>query len=208
MSNVKRVSDLIPGQEVVPVVVIEDQQQAQGLAQALLDGGINVIEITLRDAYAVSAIEYIKQNFPDMVILAGTVTSSEQLREVVKAGADGIISPGLTPALLETAKEQDIAYLPGVASGSDILLGMEYGLTEFKLFPATVVGGVGALKAFSGPFGQIRFCPTGGVSPSNVKEFLALPNVMCVGGSWIAPQGLVREGNWAEITRLCKEAKA
>ena len=208
MSNVKRVSDLIPGQEVVPVVVIEDQQQAQGLAQALLDGGINVIEITLRDAYAVSAIEYIKQNFPDMVILAGTVTSSEQLREVVKAGADGIISPGLTPALLETAKEQDIAYLPGVASGSDILLGMEYGLTEFKLFPATVVGGVGALKAFSGPFGQIRFCPTGGVSPSNVKEFLALPNVMCVGGSWIAPQGLVRDGNWAEITRLCKEAKA
>ena len=208
MSNVKRVSDLIPGQEVVPVVVIEDQQQAQGLAQALLDGGINVIEITLRDAYAVSAIEYIKQNFPDMVILAGTVTSSEQLREVVKAGADGIISPGLTPALLETAKEQDIAYLPGVATGSDILLGMEYGLTEFKLFPATVVGGVGALKAFSGPFGQIRFCPTGGVSPSNVKEFLALPNVMCVGGSWIAPQGLVRDGNWAEITRLCKEAKA
>ena len=208
MSNVKRVSDLIPGQKVVPVVVIEDQQQAQGLAQALLDGGINVIEITLRDAYAVSAIEYIKQNFPDMVILAGTVTSSEQLREVVKAGADGIISPGLTPALLETAKEQDIAYLPGVATGSDILLGMEYGLTEFKLFPATVVGGVGSLKAFSGPFGQIRFCPTGGVSPSNVKEFLALPNVMCVGGSWIAPQGLVRDGNWAEITRLCKEAKA
>ena len=207
MSNVKRVSDLIPGQEVVPVVVIEDQQQAQGLAQALLDGGINVIEITLRDAYAVSAIEYIKQNFSDMVILAGTVTSSEQLREVVKAGADGIISPGLTPALLETAKEQDIAYLPGVATGSDILLGMEYGLTEFKLFPATVVGGVGALKAFSGPFGQIRFCPTGGVSPSNVKEFLALPNVMCVGGSWIAPQGLVRDGNWAEITRLCKEVK-
>ena len=118
MSNVKRVSDLIPGQKVVPVVVIEDQQQAQGLAQALLDGGINVIEITLRDAYAVSAIEYIKQNFPDMVILAGTVTSSEQLREVVKAGADGIISPGLTPALLETAKEQDIAYLPGVATVS------------------------------------------------------------------------------------------
>jgi len=208
MSNAKRVSDLITGQEVVPVVVIEDQQQAQGLAEALLAGGITVIEITLRNSYGVSAIEYIKKNYPDMVVLAGTVTNSDQLREVVKAGVDGIISPGITRALLETAKELDVAYLPGVATGSEILLGMEYGLTEFKLFPATVVGGIGALKAYSGPFGHIRFCPTGGVSESNVKEFLALPNVMCVGGSWIAPSGLVREGNWAEITRLSKAARA
>lgn len=208
MSNAKRVSDLITGQEVVPVVVIEDQQQAQGLAEALLAGGITVIEITLRNSYGVSAIEYIKKNYPDMVVLAGTVTSSDQLREVVNAGVDGIISPGITRALLETAKELDVAYLPGVATGSEILLGMEYGLTEFKLFPATVVGGIGALKAYSGPFGHIRFCPTGGVSESNVKDFLALPNVMCVGGSWIAPSSLVREGNWAEITRLSKAARA
>ena len=208
MSNAKRVSDLITGQEVVPVVVIEDQQQAQGLAEALLAGGITVIEITLRNSYGVSAIEYIKKNYPDMVVLAGTVTSSDQLRDVVKAGVDGIISPGITRALLETAKELDVAYLPGVATGSEILLGMEYGLTEFKLFPATVVGGIGALKAYSGPFGHIRFCPTGGVSESNVKDFLALPNVMCVGGSWIAPSSLVREGNWAEITRLSKAARA
>ena len=208
MSNAKKVSDLITGQEVVPVVVIEDQQQAQGLAEALLAGGITVIEITLRNSYGVSAIEYIKKNYPDMVVLAGTVTSSDQLREVVNAGVDGIISPGITRALLETAKELDVAYLPGVATGSEILLGMEYGLTEFKLFPATVVGGIGALKAYSGPFGHIRFCPTGGVSESNVKDFLALPNVMCVGGSWIAPSSLVREGNWAEITRLSKAARA
>ena len=208
MSNAKRVSDLITGQEVVPVVVIEDQQQAQGLAEALLAGGITVIEITLRNSYGVSAIEYIKKNYPDMVVLAGTVTSSDQLRDVVKAGVDGIISPGITRALLETAKELDVAYLPGVATGSEILLGMEYGLTEFKLFPATVVGGIGALKADSGPFGHIRFCPTGGVSESNVKDFLALPNVMCVGGSWIAPSSLVREGNWTEITRLSKAARA
>lgn len=208
MSNVKKVSDLITGQEVVPVVVIEDQEQAKGLAEALLAGGINVIEITLRNSYGISAIEYIKKNYPDMVVLAGTVTSSDQLRDVVKAGVDGIISPGITRALLETAKELDVAYLPGVATGSEILLGMEYGLTEFKLFPATVVGGIGALKAYSGPFGHIRFCPTGGVSESNVKDFLALQNVMCVGGSWIAPSSLVREGNWAEITRLSKATRA
>ncbi len=207
MSNVKLVSDLITGQEVVPVVVIEDQQQAHGLAQALLDGGINVIEITLRNAYGVSAIAYIKQNFPDMVVLAGTVTNPEQFKAVVDAGVDGIISPGLTPSLLQIAKDLDVPFLPGVATSSDILIGMEYGLTEFKLFPATVVGGMGALKAYNGPFSSIRFCPTGGVSPSNFKEFLALPNVMCVGGSWLAPLSLVREGNWAEITRLCKATK-
>lgn len=207
MSSVKRVSDLITGQKVVPVVVIEDQQQAHGLAEALLAGGINVIEITLRNAYGVSAIAYIKKTFSDMVVLAGTVTNSEQFKAVAEAGVDGVISPGLTPALLQTAKELDVPFLPGVATSSDILTGMEYGLTEFKLFPATVVGGIGALKAYNGPFSSIRFCPTGGVSPSNLDEFLALPNVMCVGGSWLAPLSLVREGNWEEITRLCKETK-
>lgn len=207
MSNTTQVSELIKGQEVVPVVVIENEEQAVGLAGALLEGGINVIEITLRNAYGIKAVSLIKQKFPEMVVLAGTVNTAQQLRDVVKAGVDGIISPGLTVSLLEAAREEKIPYLPGVGTASEVLLAIEHGLTECKLFPATVVGGIGALKAFNGPFSQIRFCPTGGVSPDNFKDFLALPNVMCVGGSWLAPLSLVREGNWAEITRLCKETK-
>jgi len=207
VSNTTQVSELIKGQEVVPVVVIENEEQAIGLAGALLEGGINVIEITLRNAYGIKAVSLIKQKFPEMVVLAGTVNTAQQLRDVVKAGVDGIISPGLTVSLLEAAREEKIPYLPGVGTASEVLLAIEHGLTECKLFPATVVGGIGALKAFNGPFSQIRFCPTGGVSPDNFKDFLALPNVMCVGGSWLAPLSLVREGNWAEITRLCQETK-
>jgi len=198
------VSEMLGDQKVVPVVVIENQEQALGLAQALLDGGINVIEITLRNAYGIKAIELIKQQFPDMVVLAGTVNLPAQMVAVVKAGVDAIISPGITESLLKTAKQQDVPYLPGVATASDLMLAMEYGIRECKLFPATVVGGISALKAFSGPFSEIRFCPTGGVSESNYHDFLALPNVMCVGGSWLAPSSLVRDGNWSAISDLCK----
>jgi len=205
--NVKNkmvVSEMLGDQKVVPVVVIESEEQALGLAQALLDGGINVIEITLRNSYGVKAIEVIKLNFPEMVVLAGTVNLPAQMVAVVKAGVDAIISPGITENLLKTAKQQGIPYLPGVATASEVMLAMEYGLRECKLFPATVVGGLGALKAFSGPFGEMKFCPTGGVSESNYHDFLALPNVMCVGGSWVAPAKLVQAGDWQAITNLCK----
>ncbi|NNC99423.1 MAG: bifunctional 4-hydroxy-2-oxoglutarate aldolase/2-dehydro-3-deoxy-phosphogluconate aldolase [Gammaproteobacteria bacterium] len=208
MSNSTTVSELLSGQSIVPVVVIENKQQALGLAQALVDGGINVIEITLRNDYGIHAIGAVKTAFPDMLTLAGTVTSAQEMVDVVNAGVDGIISPGLTPALLQTAEEQKIAYLPGVATPSDILLGMQHGLMEFKLFPATVVGGVGALKAFGGPFPELKFCPTGGVGEVNFREFLALANVMCVGGSWIAPAAMIAEENWQGITDLCLAATA
>lgn len=204
MKNLPVVSELLGDQKVVPVVVIENEEQANGLAKALLDGGVSVIEITLRNAYGIKAIEVIKQNYPDMIVLAGTVNSAAQLVAVVKAGVDGVISPGITQSLLETAQQQGVPYLPGVATASEVLMAMEYGLRECKLFPATVVGGIGALKAFNGPFPEMTFCPTGGVSEANHQEFLALPNVMCVGGSWIAPTKLVTEGRWAEITELCK----
>ncbi len=191
-------------QQVVPVVVIENEEQALGLAQALLDGGINVIEITLRNSYGVTAIEVIKKNFPDMVVLAGTVNVSEQMIAVMEAGVDAVISPGISKSLLKTAEKIGIPYLPGVATASDLMLATEFGISECKLFPATVVGGIGALKAFGGPFGDIMFCPTGGVSESNYLDFLALPNVMCVGGSWLAPAKMVREGDWPGITSLCR----
>ena len=208
MGKAANVSDLLKGQKIVPVVIIENESQALGLAQALIDGGINVIEVTLRNDYGMKAIELIKQRYPDMLVLAGTVNTSAQMVDVIEAGADGIVSPGITTKLLETAQEQAIPYLPGVSSASDVLLAMEYGLTECKLFPATVVGGMSALKAFKSPFSTIQFCPTGGVNEKNFKEFLALPNVMCVGGSWVSPTDLIESENWAEITRLCENAVA
>lgn len=204
MHTQSKVSDLLNGQQVVPVVVIENEEQAIGLSQALLDGGVSVIEITLRNDYGLKAIELIKQRFPQMLVLAGTVNTAEQMRAVVRVGVDGIISPGITQGLLATAKELNIPYLPGVATASEVLLAIEYGLSECKLFPATVVGGLSALKAFNGPFGGIGFCPTGGVSADNYQDFLALPNVICVGGSWLAPSSMVREGDWQSITQLCK----
>jgi len=204
VNNQPVVSELLNGQKVVPVVVIDDAEQAHGLANALLDGGVSVIEVTLRNAYGVKAIEVIKQHYPQMVVLAGTVNTPAQLVAVVKAGVDGIISPGLTPSLLDTARQQGVPYLPGVATASEVLLAMEYGLRECKLFPASVVGGISALKALNGPFPSMQFCPTGGVNEGNYQDFLALPNVMCVGGSWLAPSSLVSEGKWLEITALCK----
>lgn len=199
-------SDLLVGQKVIPVVVIDNQASALNLAQALLDGGVNVIEITLRNEYGLHAIEIIKRTFPQMVVLAGTVNHAESMQKVVAAGVDGVISPGLTPELLAAARALTIPYMPGVATGSEILLAMQYGLQECKLFPASVVGGVPALKAFGGPFPAMRFCPTGGVDLSNYAEYLALPNVMCVGGSWLAPSRLINRGDWAAITQLCVAA--
>ncbi len=207
VTKTQLVSEMIGDQKVMPVVVIENEEQAMSLAQALLDGGVNVIEITLRNAYGVKAIEVIKQNFPEMVVLAGTVNLPAQMVAVVKAGVDAIISPGITESLLKTAKEQGIPYLPGVATASEVMLAMEYGLRECKLFPATVVGGISALKAFSGPFGEMKFCPTGGVNEANYQDFLALPNVMCVGGSWIAPSSAVKNGEWSAITAACKAVR-
>ncbi len=204
VNTLPAVSTLLGNQKVVPVVVIENEEQAHGLAQALIDGGVTVIEITLRNAFATEAIRLIKQHYPTMVVLAGTVNSAAQYAEVVEAGVDGVISPGITQGLLEAAMQHGVPYLPGVATPSEVLLGIEYGLTECKLFPATVVGGMSALKAFNGPFSNVKFCPTGGVSESNYQEFLALPNVVCVGGSWLAPSKLVADGKWGEITELCK----
>jgi len=198
------VSGLLSGQKVIPVVAVEDNQQALGLGQALLEGGVSVIEVTLRNHFAIDAIELIKQQYPQMLVLAGTVNSSDAMHDVIAAGADGVISPGLTPSLLDTAHDKGVAFLPGVATASEMLLAIEYGLSECKLFPASVVGGVDALKAFHGPFPDLRFCPTGGINSANYQDYLGLPNVICVGGSWIAPTSMIVAHNWAEITQLCK----
>ncbi|MFD1382009.1 bifunctional 4-hydroxy-2-oxoglutarate aldolase/2-dehydro-3-deoxy-phosphogluconate aldolase [Rhodanobacter aciditrophus] len=192
---------------VVPVIVVDSAEQAVNLGKALVAGGVPVLEVTMRTEAALEAITALRKEVPDAIVGAGTVCSREQYVQAVEAGAQFIISPGATPDLLKVGKEYDIPYLPAVATISDILLGMEYGYDHFKFFPAEVNGGVKALKAFGGPLPQIRFCPTGGIGASNFKDYLALDNVLCVGGSWIVPTDLVRAGKWDEITELAKSVQ-
>ena len=190
---------------VMPVMVIESIGQALPLAEALYKGGIDVFEITLRSECALAAIALIRKEMPHCLVGAGTVLNAEQFRLAVDAGSDFVLTPGLTEELLKTSGEVEVPLIPGVASAGDIMLSLSYGIHCMKLFPATVLGGEGMLKALAGPFPEVTFCPTGGINPQNYKYFLELPNVACVGGSWIAPAKLICEGNWKEITRLAAE---
>ena len=190
---------------VVPVIVVENVEQAINLGKALVAGGVPVLEVTLRTEAALDAIAALREQVPEAIVGAGTVCTREQYIKAVEAGSQFIISPGMTPDLLAVGNEYDVPYLPAVATISDILLGIEYGYDHFKFFPAEINGGVKALKAFAGPLADINFCPTGGVSPANYKDYLALPNVLCVGGSWIVPKDLIDAGKWDEITALAKQ---
>lgn len=189
---------------VIPVIAINDADEALNLAHALMAGGINVLEITLRTPAALKAIENIASHNSDAVVGAGTVLNAEDLKRVCDAGAKFAISPGMTPSLLEAAKKMDFTLLPGVATASDIMMGLEFGYDRFKLFPAVTAGGMGALKSFGGPFQSVKFCPTGGINAANADDFLSLQNVLCVGGSWVAPQKLIDAGAYEEITAITK----
>ena len=191
---------------VIPVLVIESVEHALPIAEALLAGGISVLEITLRTPAALEIIDSLRQALPEATIGAGTVTSAAQLRQATEAGAQFLISPGLTPALLEAACAQSVPLLPGVSSISELLTGMEFGLECFKFFPAEAAGGTAMLKAIAGPLPAIRFCPTGGINPGNAAQYLSLPNVRCVGGSWLVTADIIARQDWAEITRLSQAA--
>jgi len=193
---------------VVPVMVIHKLEQAVPLAKALMAGGIRVLEITLRTPVAVEAIRAISQDVPGAIVGAGTVVRPEELTVVAKAGAVFAISPGLTVELLQAANQGTIPLIPGISTVSELMTGMALDYTHFKFFPAEAAGGVKMLKAISGPFPQITFCPTGGITLDNYLNYLALGNVACIGGSWIAPQGAMDQGDWAKITVLSKEAVA
>lgn len=193
---------------VVPVIVINKLEHAVPLAKALVAGGVRVLEVTLRTACALDAIRAIAQDVPDAIIGAGTVTNVEQLAQVTAAGAQFAISPGLTEPLLKAAVAGTIPLIPGIATVSELMLGMDYGLREFKFFPAEANGGVKALQAIAGPFSQVRFCPTGGISPKNYRDYLALKSVLCIGGSWLVPNDALEAGDYARITELAKEAVA
>lgn len=199
-------ADIMRISPIIPVIAVDNVDQAIDLAHALLEGGIKVMEITLRTTAALSAIKNISLEVPDVVVGAGTVLDSEDLSKVIDAGARFAISPGSTTALLKTAQTEQFPLLPGVATASELMHGMDLGYEHFKLFPAVVAGGIGALNAFSGPFPQAQFCPTGGVNISNMNDFLALKNVICVGGTWLAPKDLINAGNFAKIRDIAHDS--
>ena len=191
---------------VIPVMVIKKLEHAVPLARALVTGGVKVLEITLRTAAAVDAIAAICREVPDAVVGAGTVTTPEELNAVAQAGAVFAISPGLTPELLEAANRGSIALIPGISTISELMTGLSRGYSHFKFFPAEAAGGIKMLKAIAGPFPKVTFCPTGGISPDNYRDYLALANVAWVGGSWIVPGEALEQGDWGRITGLAGEA--
>jgi 2-dehydro-3-deoxyphosphogluconate aldolase / (4S)-4-hydroxy-2-oxoglutarate aldolase len=191
---------------VVPVIVIKDLADAVPMAKALVAGGIKVLEVTLRTPVAMDAIRLLATEVPDAIVGAGTVTTAKQLEEVIAAGARFAISPGSTRELLQAGKDSSIPLIPGIASISELMEGTAVGYTHFKFFPAEAAGGVKTLKSIHGPFSDIRFCPTGGINEKNFKEYLALPNVRCVGGSWIVPDDAIKNKEWHKITELCLAA--
>jgi len=206
MQHTQRLDEICATAPVIPVLKLDNAEQALGICSALVKGGLKVLEITLRNDYGLEAIKQISQALPDATVGAGTVTTPEQYDACIASGADFIVSPGATPKLLAHGAQASIPLLPGVASVSEAMAGMELGYERFKLFPAVVVGGVDLLKAFYGPLANLKFCPTGGVKPSNADEFLQLPNVMCVGGTWMTPNDLITQKNWAAIEALAVEA--
>ena len=191
---------------VVPVMVIEKLEQAVPLARALVAGGIRVLEITLRTPVALEAIRIISREVDGALVGAGTVTRAEELTAVAEAGAVFAISPGLTGELLDAANQGPIALIPGIATISELMTGLARGYNHFKFFPAEAAGGVKMLKAMAGPFPQITFCPTGGITPANYRDYLALKNVACIGGSWVAPQTAMDQEDWPRISALAREA--
>ncbi|KZM76898.1 bifunctional 4-hydroxy-2-oxoglutarate aldolase/2-dehydro-3-deoxy-phosphogluconate aldolase [Cellulosimicrobium sp. I38E] len=191
---------------VVPVVVVDDAEQGVLVASALRDGGLPVAEVTFRTAGARAAIAAIAREVPDVLVGAGTVVNAAQVDEAVEAGARFLVSPGLSAAVVRRAQEVGVPVLPGVATPSDVIAALDLGLDALKLFPANVVGGPAAVKAFSAPFPGLRFVPTGGVSAANLLDYLALPSVLAAGGSWMVDAALVRAGDTAEITRRTREA--
>ncbi|WP_199501762.1 bifunctional 4-hydroxy-2-oxoglutarate aldolase/2-dehydro-3-deoxy-phosphogluconate aldolase [Helicobacter pylori] len=193
---------------IVPVVVIENIKDAVPLAQSLIEGGIHIIEVTLRSSCALEAIELIAKNAPKIRVGAGTILNPTQLEQAQNRGAEFLISPGLTIKLLEYAKKKDMPLIPGVSSSSEVMQALELGYNALKFFPAEYCGGVKLLNAFNGPFKGVKFCPTGGISTDNMHSYLNLENVLCVGGSWLTPKNLIQNKEWDKITEICKRSLA
>jgi 2-dehydro-3-deoxyphosphogluconate aldolase/(4S)-4-hydroxy-2-oxoglutarate aldolase len=206
MNTNASIAEILQLSPVMPVVTIEDASTAPDLARALARGGIRVIEVTLRTPQALAAIDAIASQVPEICVGAGTVMSPDDLNLAANAGATFAISPGATRELLAAGANFRIPYLPAVATASELMIALAAGFRFFKLFPANVAGGIQALKAFYGPFAEARFCPTGGINLQTAGAYLDLPNVLCVGGSWLTPGDLVKSRDWGRIESLAREA--
>jgi len=192
---------------VIPVIVLNDIAHAVPMARALVAGGIRMLEVTLRTPQALACMEAIAREVPEAVVGAGTVRSQADAQAAVNAGARFAVSPGYTSALGQACRALGLPLLPGVSTGSEIMQAQADGYQQLKFFPAVQAGGLAMLKAWSGPFFDVDFCPTGGLTPENAPQFLALPNVRCVGGSWLVPADALAAGDWARITALAAQAK-
>jgi 2-dehydro-3-deoxyphosphogluconate aldolase/(4S)-4-hydroxy-2-oxoglutarate aldolase len=197
--------DLAP---VIPVIVLKDARDAVPLARALVEGGLPVIEVTLRTPVALDAIARIAAEVPQAVVGAGTVLTRHQVDQAVSSGAGFLVSPGATPQLLAALVGSGLPFLPGVSTASEAMTLLEQGVTEMKFFPAQAAGGVPYLKSLAGPLPDARFCPTGGIDLANARDYLALPNVACVGGSWLMPATAVESRDWGRVEQLAREAAA
>jgi 2-dehydro-3-deoxyphosphogluconate aldolase/(4S)-4-hydroxy-2-oxoglutarate aldolase len=202
----KRLTEILTAAPVVPVLTIEDRATAIPLARALVAGGLTALEVTLRTPAGLDCIRAIKAEVEGCNVGAGTVLDRRQLDEAVAAGAVFLVSPGASPKLIDAAQASPVPFLPGVATAGEAMTLAEQGFTTLKFFPAEPAGGIAYLKALGAPLPAIRFCPTGGVGARNAAEYLALQNVVCVGGSWVAPADALSQGNWTRITALSKEA--
>lgn len=201
--EIKQIMALSP---VIPVLVIKQLEHAVPLAQALYNGGLKVLEITLRTPVALEAISAIRDHLPDAIVGAGTVIDSKTLMASDKAGAQFLVSPGTNDSLLSAAKYSAVPLLPGVATPSEAMQLLEQGFSALKFFPAEAAGGVAMLKSIGGPLPQLDFCPTGGINPVNAPDYLDLPNVRCVGGSWMAPEKLIAAEDWQQIENMARVA--
>ncbi len=207
-TKTERLLALLDGQPVIPVLKIADVTQAVPLARALARGGLKAIEITLRTPDALECIRRVAAEVPEAVVGAGTILSAVQFGEVARAGSQFIVSPGITRELLAAAKDSEVPLLPGAITPGEIMAAREAGLDFLKFFPAEQAGGAAFLKALASPIADVKFCPTGGIGPKNAADYLALPNVLCVGGSWVAPDDMVQAGRWDAIEALARDANA
>ncbi|HLV77234.1 MAG TPA: bifunctional 4-hydroxy-2-oxoglutarate aldolase/2-dehydro-3-deoxy-phosphogluconate aldolase [Marinobacter sp.] len=199
--SIERLMELSP---LIPVITIRHPEDAVPLCRALVAGGIHALEITLRTEHGLAAIHEVRQALPEATVGAGTVVSIDQYREVERAGAEFVVTPGVVDAILDFGVTSESPLLPGISTVSEMMMGYRHGYRHFKFFPAEVSGGVEALKAFAGPFPEVRFCPTGGVRQHTAADYLALENVSAVGGTWLTPAELVERKDWEAITRLAR----
>lgn len=206
MKDSARIDAIFSASKIIPVITINHIDEAIPMAEALVGGGLRVLEVTLRTSCALEAIEQIAKNIPNAIVGAGTVMTQQDLENVTNAGAVFAISPGSTEALYDAAENAGIPFLPGVSTASELMRGVERGYSRFKFFPAEAAGGSPMLKSLAGPFAHVKFCPTGGIGVANARDYLSLPNVMGVGGSWMLPASSIKARDWARLHELATQA--